>query len=105
MLTSASGKLRSNGLLTLEVEGLVLAEGPNAGSNPIAEFRATVSCLTTGGVIDNETTGLFPATTGPAVSGGGDAQIEAKLTLPQPCIAPIIFVTSPSGAWFAATGR
>ncbi len=105
MLTSASGKLRSDGSLTLEVEGLVLAAGSNAGSNPIANFRAVVSCLTTGGNIQNVATGLFPATTGPAVSGGGDAQIDATLTLPQPCIAPIIFVTSPGGAWFAATGR
>jgi hypothetical protein len=24
--------------------------------------------------------------------------------LPSPCIAPIVFVTSPNGAWFAATG-
>jgi hypothetical protein len=37
-------------------------------------------------------------------SGGGNAEIEAQLTLPQPCIAPLIFVTSPGGAWFAATG-
>jgi len=49
-------------------------------------------------------TGTFPATTGPATSGGGDATIEATLTLPDPCIAPIIFVTNAGGAWFASTG-
>lgn len=105
MLTSASGSLKDSGKLKVEVEGLVLAEGANAGINPIPEFSATVSCLTTGGVIDNETTGLFPATTGSALNGGGNADIEATLSLPQPCIAPIIFVTSPSGVWFAATGK
>jgi len=105
MLTSASGSLKDSGKLKVEVEGLVLAAGPNEGKNPIADFRATVSCLTTGGVIDNETTGLFPATTGSALSGGGNADIEAILSLPHPFIAPIIFVTSPGGAWFAATGR
>jgi len=26
------------------------------------------------------------------------------LELPQPCIAPIVFVTSPGGAWFSITG-
>lgn len=105
MLTSASGKLKSDGSLEVEVEGLVLAAGPLAGTNPIANFKAIVSCLTTGGAIDNESTGLFPATMGSAQDGGGDAQIEATLSLPQPCIAPIIFVTSPTGNWFAATGR
>jgi hypothetical protein len=43
-------------------------------------------------------TGLFPA------SMAGDSQIEDTVSLPDPCIAPIVFVTSPSGAWFAATG-
>ncbi len=46
----------------------------------------------------------FPATIGPASAGGGDATIETDVVLPQPCIAPIIFVTSPGGSWFAATG-
>ncbi len=105
MLTEASGALTSGGRLELEVQGLVLAAGANAGKNPIAFFRATVSCLTTGGAISNVTTGLFPATTGSALTGGGDAQVEATLSLPTPCIAPIVFVTSPTGAWFAATGR
>jgi hypothetical protein len=26
------------------------------------------------------------------------------VSLPSPCIAPIVFVTAPTGAWFAATG-
>jgi hypothetical protein len=34
----------------------------------------------------------------------GDAKIEAQLTLPEPCVAPIAFVTSPAGSWFAVTG-
>jgi hypothetical protein len=43
-------------------------------------------------------TGDFPATI------TGDAEIEAAVDLPTPCIAPVVFVTSPGGAWFAATG-
>jgi hypothetical protein len=27
------------------------------------------------------------------------------VALPSPCFAPIIFVTSPTSAWFAVTGR
>ncbi len=103
-LSSASGELKASGRLEIKVEGLVLAAGANAGSNPIASFRAIVSCLAGDGSIQNVTTDPFPATTGPASSGGGNARIETTVILPQPCIAPIIFVTSPGGAWFAVTG-
>jgi len=101
---SAKGELTVGGHLEVKVQGLVLAAGANAGSNPIASFRAIVSCLTSDGGFQNVQTDAFPATTGPASSGGGNAKIEADVSLPQPCIAPIIFVTSPGGAWFAATG-
>ncbi len=104
-IRSGSGELKANGELEVEVKGLVLAAGPNTGSNPITTFRAIVSCLKSDATIENVTTDPFPATTGPASSGGGNASIEAHLTLPQPCIAPIVFVTSPGGAWFAATGH
>jgi hypothetical protein len=46
----------------------------------------------------NRETGLVPATS------DGDARIRAQIDLPEPCIAPIVFVTSPTNAWFAATG-
>ena len=103
-LEDASGELRANGHLEISVQGLVLAAGANAGSNPIANFRGLVSCVKSDGTFANIQTDLFPATTGPASAGGGNAEIEADLVLPQPCIAPIIFVTSPTGSWFAATG-
>jgi hypothetical protein len=48
--------------------------------------------------VANVTTGQFPA------SMRGNADIRARVTLPQPCVAPIVFVASPTGAWFAATG-
>jgi len=105
MLSSAAGELKSDGHLELVVRGLVLAAGANAGSNPVASFRAVVSCLTDTGAVQNVQTDAFPATTGPASSGGGNAKVAATLSLPQPCIAPIIFVTSAGGAWFAATGK
>jgi hypothetical protein len=105
MLTSASGSLKADGKLKIEVEGLVLAAGPNAGKNPISSFRAMVSCLQSDGNFDNILSGAFPATTGPASIGDVNAEIETTVALPQPCIAPIIFVTSPGGAWFAATGK
>ena len=100
----ASGELRANGHLEISVQGLVLAAGANTGSNPSAVFRGLVSCVTSDGGVQNILTDPFPATTGPASSGGGNAEIVADLVIPQPCIAPIIFVTNANGAWFAATG-
>ena|SRR5687768_72484 len=101
---SAFGELTVSGHLEINVQGLVLAAGANAGSNPSATFRGLVSCVKSDGSFQNILTDPFPATTGPASAGGGNAKIEADLTLPQPCIAPIIFVTSSTGSWFAATG-
>jgi hypothetical protein len=101
----ASGELKVDGHLEVAVSGLVFAAGPNAGSNTVTSFRAIVSCLGSDGSVVNVTTDPFSATTGPASTGGGTAEIEAHLVLPQPCIAPIIFITSPGGAWFATTGH
>ena len=97
----ATGELRANGHLEISVQGLVLA---TTGSNPVANFRGLVSCVNSDGTFANIPTELFPATTGLASAGGGNAEIVADITLPSPCIAPIIFVTSGGGSWFAATG-
>lgn len=101
VITDGHGELQANGTLELNVHGLVLAAGPLTGTNPIPNFMAIVSCLSISNgspTTINVSTGLFPATT------SGDAHIETRVSLPSPCIAPIVFVTSPSGAWFAATG-
>ena len=100
---SASGELKASGKLEITVRGLVLAAGANTGKNPVPNFRAIVSCLSKDAngnpTTANVSTGLFPADL------AGNAEIEATLSLPSPCIAPVIFVTSPGGAWFAATGQ
>jgi hypothetical protein len=102
-LTAAHGELTVSGHLEIQVVGLVLS---TTGANPAAVFRARVSCVNSDGSFNNDTlTDAFPATTGLAKDGGGNAHIEADVTLPQPCIAPIIFVTNNNGAWFAATGN
>ncbi len=103
-LGSGRGELTASGHLEIKVRGLVFAAGPNTGSNTVTSFRAIVSCLDANATVVNVPTGPFAATTGPASSGGGNANIEADLTLPAPCIAPLVFVTSPGLAWFASTG-
>jgi hypothetical protein len=107
MIKSASGSLVGDGYLQVRVRGLVLADQapvPPAlqGVNPIADFQAIVSCQSIGAgdtaTITNVSTPEFPAST------SGNSDIRATVQLPHPCIAPVVFVTSPGGAWFAATG-
>ncbi len=107
VIASAHGELNAAGAIEVKVRGLVLANDPSVpaalrGTNPIAQFRAIVSCLSVDASGNPNTvnveTGAFNATS------GGNASIEDHVTLPRPCIAPIVFVTSPGGAWFAATG-
>lgn len=103
------GKLSPDGRLDILVKGLVF--DPNdagaiaagvAGRNTVPNLKAIVSCLSKdadgNAITVNVSTGLFPA------DEAGDVHIKDTVALPQPCIAPIIFVTSPGGAWFAATG-
>lgn len=104
-VASATGELSEAGHLEVKVTGLVLAEGSNIGSNPSPTFRGLVSCVDDTGVTVNVLTDPFPATTGPATSGGGNSKIEATVALPNPCIAPIVFVMNGGGtSWFASTG-
>jgi hypothetical protein len=109
VISSAEGELKANGKLEIKVSGLVF--DPNdpdviargiGGTNTVPNFKAIVSCLSKDAdgnpTTVNISTGLFPA------DAAGNSEIEEKVALPTPCIAPIIFVTSPGGAWFATTG-
>jgi hypothetical protein len=106
-IRSIHGDLDANGMLTVDVDRLVLANNPLVpvnlrGTNPVPFFAAIVSCETSvaGNVaVSNVTSADFPATS------GGNAFIHQRLSLPTPCAAPDVFVTSPKGGvWFAATG-
>ena len=88
------------------MRGLVLADQPPVpaalqGTNPIPDFQAIVSCQSIGASnsasIANVITGAFTA------SRDGNSKIHARVSLPRPCIALIVFVTGP-GIWLAATG-
>ncbi len=96
------GHLSSDGRLKIKVEGLVLV---SSGQNPVQMFRGVVNCLTT----ESPDVGVNLATAPVPASSDGDATIRATVDLPDPCVAPIVFVTSgtgpPPGGWFAATGR
>jgi hypothetical protein len=105
-IAEGQGELAGNGKLQVEVQGLVLLDGPPVppalrGTNPVSSFRAIVSCLTIvngSPATTNVATGPFPATP------TGDSEIDATLSLPSPCLAPIIFVGPSPTTWFAVTG-
>jgi hypothetical protein len=106
---SAKGFLTTSGHLVIHVRGLVFPNEPNVpadkvGTNDEPQFRGMVSCLTPsadGMSVEtmNVTSQGFDATT------TGNALINAQLTLPSPCIAPIVFILAGSeDKWFAVTG-
>jgi hypothetical protein len=100
VITNGQGQVDSDGNVEVEVKGLVLANTAPVPpalrlTNPVNNFRAVVSCLDASGKVTNVSTGQFPA------SPQGDSEIQATVQLPQTCLSPIVFVTSPTLAWFA----
>jgi hypothetical protein len=105
----AKASLTPSGELELEVHGLLIGPGvTGAGTTgPVTQIAASLVCGGTGGAV---------VATSPAVnlSAEGDAEIEAKLTLPTtpPCFGPVILVrvagvnNTPvaSGPFIAVTG-
>jgi hypothetical protein len=109
VIAFGKGKVSPEGSVDVLVKGLVFDPNDQAvidrgigGTNTVPNFKVVISCLSkdAGGaaVTVNVSTGLFPADT------EGNAHIKDSVALPSPCIAPIVFVTSPGGSWFAATG-
>jgi hypothetical protein len=107
-LTTGTGSLDRDGHLLVHVRGLVLAHEPSVpaamrGTNPFPAFRAIVSCQSTGSGDTLSTTDI--ATGDFQANAAGDLEINARVSLPWPCIAPMVFITGPSGVtgWLAAT--
>ncbi len=104
---TATGFLTTDGHLKIAVTGVVFSDDPSVpedlrGINDEDTFRGVVSCLSEhkGHIITvNVTTEQFKATR------SGDSVIDAQVRLPDPCVAPIIFVISGTeNHWFAITG-
>ena len=102
------GVLLANGHLSVRVRGLVFPDDPSVpselrGVNNETSFRAMVSCLSDDGSGNLTTVNVssvgFPAT------ASGDANMLATVHLPNPCVAPIVFIVAGSSdQWFAMTG-
>lgn len=96
-IKSGRGELGRNGEVEVRVKGLVIPVAPFNGTNPVPQFGVIVSCLSKGKVVNTAVVGLSAANT------AGDSVIETKVSLPHQCNDPIVFVTAPSGQWFAAS--
>ena len=72
------------------------------GKNDEENFRGAVSCLTES---DETVRTVNVITPGFPANEKGDSNINAKVELPNPCVAPIVFVLAGSeDKWFAVTG-
>ena len=105
IIAEGRGHLKSNGELKLRTRGLVIPDPAFNFTNPLPNFRVIVSCqsidASNNPTIVNVITDPFPADT------AGNSDVNTTVSLPQPCIAPIIFVVHPDSVpsrWFAATG-
>ena len=93
-----SAQLFADGRLHVEVQGLVLASGGLAGTNPIPHGQAIVTCAG------------MPAASSAVVpfSMSGDATVNATISLPAHCLGPAVFfagVPAPGvQRWFAVSG-
>jgi len=113
-----NGKLFSDGTLIINVKGLVFFENGNP-TNDETDFRALVSCQLTPDIPPDPS---VPGDTGkPATFSNlitdppspvhtpitkGNANINAKVKLPTPCVAPVVMILSGDGSvWFAVTGN
>jgi hypothetical protein len=77
-------RIKRNGDFDLRLKGLVLTSTGTPG--PVATVSASLFC-------GADTTTAAAATTGQVpLSSTGDAHIEAKLSLPPACLAPIVLV-------------
>jgi hypothetical protein len=104
-IKSVHGSLTESGHLVINIKGLVFKDDPRSpadeiGKNDETQFRALVSCLST-----DATTPMNVETQGFPTGPKGNATINARLTLPTPCVAPIVMILAGSEEkWFAMTG-
>ena len=88
-----TARVRSDGRITVDGRGLVLAGGANIGTGGGQSVRARLFC---GGVPFDSAT-LVP------LEVNGDFRIDDQLLgTPNPCANPVLLILSAGGSWFAA---
>jgi hypothetical protein len=98
------GRLRANvqtdGHITVEGRGLLLAGGNGIATNGLQSVRAELFCTTTAAPCGTaHTSGLVP------LDANGDFNIDdtlSSLPLPSTCTKPVLLITNGAPRWFAA---
>ena len=90
-----NAKIFADGRVLVNVEGLVLTP---EGTNPVTTGRAVVSCNGGATAADIVMSDIVPFSV-----PDGDAHVNQRLTLPDPCANPVVFFTNATGRWFAVT--
>lgn len=101
-LDAGSGSIGQDGHLLARVRGLVLARHEPVpaslqGTNPFPWLTIVVSCLTVR--LDGTARNVNVRTGDFAVSTTGNADIDARVSLPRPCTEPIVLITISPGTW------
>jgi hypothetical protein len=107
---SVNGQLFADGRLIINIKGLIFGDG---SPNDEDHFRALVSCQLTPDVPGGEAATFSNLITDPFPVhnpiGEGNANIDAKIPLPSPCVAPVVMILNGDPAegdvWFAITGN
>ena len=106
VIGDAEFRVRTDGRVDVEFEGLVIDPNfPNAaiaGTNPVPNQKVIVSCLSTDAAGAPTTVNASSETF--TVDPAGNAEARVHVDLPSPCIAPIVFIASAGGSWFASSG-
>jgi hypothetical protein len=106
-LKEGRAQLSADGKLRIEVEGLVLNDPtlpPSVNGTPdgVTAVAGVLVCGGSGGAIAAQTALV-------TINTKGDAKIHETLTLPKPCIGPVVlvreFFNNQLGGWLAATGK
>lgn len=106
-IQSGNARLMSDGLLKVELSGLVLNDTTlppdvNGTADGVTEVVATLVCSGGGAVRVAAESSRVP------LSKSGDANINTILTLPKNCAGPVLLIREiwegKVGGWLAATG-
>ena len=93
VIARLSANIKSDGRISVEGRGLLLAGGNGIGTSGGQSVRALLFC---GGVMFNSD--LVP------LAANGDFEIDGMLSAvpPSPCTTPVLLIVNPGPRWFAA---
>jgi hypothetical protein len=100
-------RLSGDGRLRADVRGLLITgtgTGLDGTTGPVHQVAALVTC--TNPASGDAGAPSMVATTAVPLSAAGNARIDQTVSVPGPCIAPVVLVlaNSASGPWIAASG-